>query len=165
MTDSELSTIDPNVLIICCEEAIKADYALFSAPIRSENVEEIAAQQGISEQSVDTAITILAHYGLLRKDREYKPYLIHLTFKGAESYIRDRYPNFNKIKSDVAQALIGKHISNDEAITETVGQPRWLIVSAFANLEKEGLLRMKDGQGNIQVRDISDMLRVRYGQK
>jgi hypothetical protein len=160
--NAELSTIYPEVLDICCELAITNDHGLFTRPIRSETIEQLAAQRGISVQSVDTAITVLHRHNLLRKERPYKPYLIHLTLRGIKSYLRTWYPNFEEIKQNVARALIGRYLPNDEQLVATIQQPRWLIVAALAALEEEGLLSMQDRHAHIEIRHISAMLRLRY---
>jgi hypothetical protein len=162
--NSEPSTNYSEILDICCEAAITNDYGLFSTPIRSETIERMAAQRGISAPSIDTAITVLHRHNFLRKERPYKPYLIHLTVRGIKSYLRAWYPNFEEIKKKVARALIGQYLPNDEQLMATIQQPRWLIVAALAALEEEGLLRMQDRHAHIEVRHISAMLRLRYAQ-
>jgi hypothetical protein len=160
----DVCTINREVLVICCEAAINNDYGLFITPIRSETIEQMAAQQGISVQSVDGAIRVLHDQSFIRKERPYKPYFIYLTFWGIKSYLSERYPYFDEIKTNVARALIGQYLPTDAQLVAMIHQPRWLIVAALAALQQEGLLRIEGGQANMQVRHISDMLRLRYGQ-
>jgi hypothetical protein len=159
--NSELSTTHLEVLDICCEAAIANDYGVLRTPIRSETVEQLATQRGISLQSVDAAITVLHRHDLLRP---YTPDCIHLTFRGVKAHLRAWYSEFEEIKKNVARALIGQYLPNDEQLVATIHQPRWLIVTALAALEAEGLLSIQDRQASIQVRHTSDMLRLRYAQ-
>jgi hypothetical protein len=160
----DLCSINREVLVTCCEAAITNDYGLFITPIQSETIEQMAAQRGISVQSVDRAIPVLHDQNFIRKVRPYKPYFIYLAFRGIKPYLREGYPHFEEIKTNVARALVGQYRPNDAQLVAAIHQPRWLIVAALAALQQEGLLRMEGGQANVQVRHISDMLRLRYGQ-
>lgn len=163
--NDEISGIQLEVLTICCEEAIKNGYALFSAPFWSGDLERVADQHLITVEGVDVAVAALAQRGYLKKERASKPFLIHVLFKGFLRYLDSQGTDFGAIKGEVARALIGKDVTSDKDLSDTLPHSRWLIVAALHALQEERLLDLRDGQGNIQVRNIdSDILRTRYGQ-
>lgn len=147
-----LSTVDSQVLEVCCAELIERDQSpLWFEP---NEVFEVAKSRGIDKAGVQESIEILDGRGYLKASRVLGGGIYHfgVTDYGFDEYLRVKLDNYDGLTRAVGFEIVNHDTRSTWEIAEKLEQPAIIVGHILERFQNRGFIKMisaKTGPGKI----------------